>query len=84
MLRRRGLHGNIVIHRSSIKYRVPVNGQRILAQATATPAEDIQYFFELLDRKSQSKLEVCVELPGETGPLVTFRGSYVVLDVSSS
>ena len=84
MLRRRGLDGNIVIHRSTIKYRLPVHDRLIVARAVALPAEEIDYFFDLLDEKGQSKLDVTVEIPGETETLVIFRGSYVVLDASTS
>ncbi len=71
--------GNIVIHRSTIKYLKPVTSSEIYAHCRpVTPAES-QYFLEMLDDKGQTKLELAVEIPGIEGPAVLFKGSYVVL-----
>lgn len=74
-----GRRGNIVIHRSTIKYIQPVTSLEIYAYCrSVTPAES-QYFVEMLDEKGQAKLELAVEVPGFEGPAVSFKGSYVVL-----
>jgi thioesterase domain-containing protein len=79
LLRQLGRHGNIVIHRSSIKYLEPVTSSEIYAHCRpATPAES-QYFLEMLDDKGQTKLELAAEVAGKDGPAVSFKGSYVVL-----
>jgi thioesterase domain-containing protein len=79
LLRELGRHGNIVIHRSTIKYLEPVMTSEIYALCRpVTPAES-QYFLEMLDDKGQTKLDVSVEVAGKQGPAVSFRGSYVVL-----
>ncbi len=79
LLRQLGRRGNIVIHRSSIKYLEPVTTAEIYALCRpVTPAES-QYFLEMLDDKGQTKLDVAVEVAGTMGPAVSFKGSYVVL-----
>jgi thioesterase domain-containing protein len=79
LLRELGRCGNIVIHRSTIKYLQPVTSSEIYAHCRpVTPAES-QYFLEMLDDKGQTKLELAVEIPGCEGPAVSFKGSYVVL-----
>jgi thioesterase domain-containing protein len=79
LLRELGRRGNIVIHRSTIKYLEPVTSSEIYAHChAATPAET-QYFLEMLDDKGQTKLDVSVEVAGSIGSAVSFRGSYVVL-----
>lgn len=79
LLRKLGRQGNIVIHRSNIKYLQPVTASEIHAHCRAvTPAES-QYFVEMLDDKGQAKLELAVEIAGCEGPAVSFKGSYVVL-----
>ncbi|MCC7474488.1 MAG: YiiD C-terminal domain-containing protein [Pirellulales bacterium] len=79
LLRELGRGGNIVIHRSSIKYLEPVTAPVIFAHCRpASPAES-QYFLEMLDGKGLTKLELSVEVPGTDGPAVSFKGSYVVL-----
>jgi thioesterase domain-containing protein len=79
LLRELGRGGNIVIHRSTIKYLEPVTTSEIYALCRpVTPAES-QYFLEMLDDKGQTKLDVAVEVAGKDGPAVSFKGSYVVL-----
>ena len=78
-MRKLGRTGNIVIHRSTIKYLEPVTTAEIYALCRpATPTES-QYFLEMLDDKGQTKLELAVEVAGRFGPAVSFKGSYVVL-----
>ena len=74
-----GDSGNIVIHRSTIKYQEPVTSSEIYARCQpVTPAES-QHFLEMLDDKGQTKLDLAVEVAGRDGPAVSFNGSYVVL-----
>jgi thioesterase domain-containing protein len=79
LLRELGRHGNIVIHRSTIKYLEPVMTSEIYALCRAATPEETQHFLEMLDDKGQTKLDVSVEVAGKNGPAVSFRGSYVVL-----
>src|SRR5215204_84525 len=84
LLRKLGRSGNIVIHRSQIKYLEPVTTSEIYAHCRpVTPAES-QYFLEMLDEKGQTKIELAVEIPGALGPAVSFKGSYVVLPWGSA
>jgi len=83
LLRRRGLDCKIVIRRGTIRYLRPVTSAEIIAQALPIDPDEIDYFFELLQSKSTSKLDVAVVIADEAGPLVTFRGSYVVQGVSA-
>lgn len=79
LLRQLGRCGNIVIHRSTIKYAEPVTSPEIDALCRAVTPAETQYFLEMLDDKGQTKLEVSVEVAGKNGAAVSFRGSYVVL-----
>lgn len=79
LLRELDRRGNIVIHRSSIKYLEPVSSSEIYAHCCAVTAAERQHFLEMLDDKGQSKLDLAVEVPGSGGPAVSFKGSYVVL-----
>jgi len=79
LLRTLGRSGNIVIHRSNIKYLEPVTSSEIYARCRAATAEESQHFLEMLDYKGQTKLELAVEVAGSQGPAVSFKGSYVVL-----
>jgi thioesterase domain-containing protein len=79
LLRELGRHGNIVIHRSTIKYLEPVMTTEIYALCRSATSEETQHFLEMLDDKGQTKLDVSVEVAGKQGPAVSFRGSYVVL-----
>jgi thioesterase domain-containing protein len=79
LLRELGRGGNIVIHRSTIKYLEPVTSSEIYALCRSVSATETQHFLEMLDDKGQTKLDVSVEVAGKTGPAVSFRGSYVVL-----
>jgi thioesterase domain-containing protein len=79
LLRTLGRSGNIVIHRSNIKYLQPVTSSEIYARCRPAAPEESQHFLEMLDDKGQSKLELAVEVAGSDGPAVSFKGSYVVL-----
>lgn len=79
LLRELGRRGNIVIHRSSIKYLEPVTSSEIYAHCHPVTAADRQHFLDMLDNKGQSKLELAVEVAGREGAAVSFKGSYVVL-----
>lgn len=74
-----GRRGNIVIHRSSIKYLQPVTSAEIYAYCRSVTPAEMQHFVEMLDDKGQAKLDLSVEVPGFEGPAVSFKGSYVVL-----
>lgn len=79
LLRKLGRGGNIVIHRSTIKYLEPVTSTEIFAVCRPATLAESQYFLEMLDDKGQTKLELAVEVAGKEGPAVSFKGSYVVL-----
>ena len=71
--------GSIVIRRSSIRYQEPVTSADILARCHPVTTEARDYFLEMLDDKKQAKLDLVVEITGPAGPLVSFSGSYVVV-----
>jgi thioesterase domain-containing protein len=79
LLRELNRHGSIVIHRSTIKYLQPVTSSEIYAHCKPATEAESQYFLEMLDDKGQTKLDLVVEVPGNSGPAVSFKGSYVVL-----
>lgn len=79
LLKEAGRRGSIVIRRSSIRYQEPVTSSEIFARCEGVTAAARQYFVEMLDDKKQAKLDLVVEIPGPSGPLVSFNGSYVVL-----
>src|SRR5438046_5545141 len=58
LLRELGRGGNIVIHRSSIKYLEPVTSSEIYARCHHVSAAERQHFLEMLDDKGQTKLEL--------------------------
>ncbi len=80
LLSREGLAGNIVIRRSKIRYFRPVRSEEIVARSLPAEPEELAYFFELLRSKGKSKLDLSTEICDDQGPLVTFKGSYVVQD----
>ena len=53
----------------------------IQATSVAGPADEREYFFELLLSKGMSKIDVGVEIADAEGPFVSFTGSYVVQDL---
>lgn len=77
-LRERGLSGNIVIRRSDVRYLRPVRCETIEARGRGIAADDAAYFFELLESKGSSKVDVAAEIADAEGSLVSFKGSYVV------
>lgn len=80
LLAERGLAGNIVIRRSQIRYLRPVRGPWIAARGLPLDPDQRSFFFELLDSKGRSKIDVSCEVADADGPLVSFSGSYVVQD----
>lgn len=80
LLQNRGLEGNVVIRRSAIRYLKPVRSEQIVAQCRPLESEQVEYFFELLEGKGRSKIDVAVEIPHRDEPFVVFSGSYVVQD----
>jgi thioesterase domain-containing protein len=80
MLHQRGLEGNIVIRRSQIRYLRPVRSEAIIAHSLPIDADAEGFFFELLQSKGHSKLDVSTEIADAEGALVSFHGSYVVKD----
>ena len=79
LLKELNRRGNIVIRRSTIRYQEPVSSAEIFARCLPVSAEARQYFLEMLDDKKQAKLDLTVEIAGREGPLVSFNGSYVVM-----
>ena len=82
LLREKGLTGNIVIRRSGIRYLRPVRSPHIVAQSLPADREHVGYFFELLESKGRSKIDVAVAIADEQGAYVKFTGSYVVQEVA--
>ncbi|MDC0934929.1 YiiD C-terminal domain-containing protein [Pirellulales bacterium] len=82
LLRELGLQGNVVIRRSTIRYRRPVRSDEIRAKSRPLADDQVAYFFELLEGKGRSKIEVGVDIADDQGPLVSFEGSYVVQEYS--
>jgi len=80
LLGREGLSGSIVIRRGKIRYLRPVVTSDIVASGLPIDPESIAYCFELLRNKGRTKLEIASEIADESGPLVSFQGSYVVLN----
>lgn len=78
LLKELGRDGNIVIQRSAIRYQTPVETPEVLAQCGPIPTEVKSFFLEMLDEKSQTKLDLKVEVPGTDRPAVAFEGSYVI------
>jgi len=78
LLEQKGLAGNIVIRRGTIRYLRPVHLPEIVAAGLAIDADELAFFFELLQSKGKSKLDVAVEVADEQGAYVAFKGSYVV------
>jgi thioesterase domain-containing protein len=79
LLKELNRRGNIVIRRSTIRYQEPVTTAEILAHCQPVAADARQYFLEMLDEKKQAKIDLTVEIAGPSGPLVSFNGSYVVM-----
>ena len=84
LLKELNRQGNIVIRRSTIRYQEPVTSPEIFARCQPVTAEAQQYFLEMLDEKRQAKLDLTVEIAGPAGPLVSFNGSYVVMQDGAS
>jgi thioesterase domain-containing protein len=80
LVRDEGIHGNIVIRRSNIRYLRPVRSAEIVARGLPLDPTGEEFFFELLRSKGRSKIDVAAEITDAEGPLVTFTGSYVVQD----
>jgi thioesterase domain-containing protein len=78
LLEQQNLSGNIVIRRGNIRYRRPVRMPHIVARGLPLDRDAVDYFFELLRNKKNSKLDVAVEITDAQGPMVSFQGSYVV------
>lgn len=75
-----GHKGSTVIRRSSIKYREPVQTERVQALCLPVSPTDLQFFSEMLLEKGQAKLDHFVQIEGEDPDraAVLFAGSYVV------
>jgi len=80
LLAQKGVSGNVVIRRSSIRYLRPVRTSKIIARGQSIDAEELAFFFDLLESKGKSKIDLAVEISDEQGPYVSFHGSYVVQD----
>lgn len=80
LLENLGHRGSTVIRRSSIKYREPVQTERVQATCLPVSETDLLYFSEMLLEKGQAKLDHFVQIEGETAEraAVLFAGSYVV------
>ena len=79
LLKDLGRNGMIVIRRSTIRYHEPVTLADVMARALPVATEARQYFLEMLDDKKQAKLDLTVEIAGTERTLVSFGGSYVVV-----
>lgn len=79
LLEQLGESGSTVLRRSSIKYREPVEADRVVAQCLPPREADWAHFAEMLRVKGQAKLDHVVEIAGSAKkrPAVLFAGSYV-------
>jgi len=86
MLAKQSLLSNIVIRRGAIRYVRPVCTPEFIAISLPREEHLEAYFYELLENKGKSKLDVSVDITDDQGPYVMFKGSYVVQlqDTSSS
>lgn len=78
LLRERGMSGNVVIRRSSIRYLRPVRSEAIEACGLPADPEQLAYFLELLTSKGRSKIDCQVQIADDAASYVSFQGSYVV------
>ncbi|NOY28878.1 MAG: hypothetical protein GXP28_01515 [Planctomycetes bacterium] len=76
LLQQKGLTGNVVIRRGTIRYLL--RSSEIVATGLPIDSDELGFFFELLQSKGKSKLDIAVEIADEQGPYVVFKGSYVV------
>ena len=83
LLGKKGISGNVVIRRSSIRYLRPVRTPEIVAKGNLIDSDELGFFYDLLDSKGKSKLDLSVEIADEQGAYVLFQGSYVVQDPAS-
>jgi len=74
-----GSGGDIVIRRGKIRYLKPLKDDPILSTSNPLDPLQLDYFYEMLAEKGQSKLDVDVTIPATEGLAVRFSGSYVVL-----
>lgn len=77
LLKTRGLNSNTVIRRGNIRYLRPICSPNIVAKGLPIDADELAYFYELLQSKGKSKIDIAVEIADDQGPYVTFKGSYV-------
>lgn len=80
LLARANMAGNVVIRRGKIRYHRPVLSPEIVATGLPIDPDELEFFFELMRGKGKSKLDVSSKIEDLAGPLVSFTGSYVVLD----
>jgi len=78
LLAQKGLTGNVVIRRGSIRYLRPVRVPEIVALGQPIDPDSLDFFFEFLESKGKSKLDLAVEIADAQGPYVKFKGSYVI------
>ena len=84
ILHQHALRGNIVIRRSAIKYLQPVESADIVARCRTPSEKDKEHFLDMLREKGQSKIDLRAEIEQGSETVVSFHGSYVVLDGKSS
>ena len=84
LLKELNRRASVVIRRSTIRYQEPVTSADIFARCQPVTAEARQYFLDMLDDKKQAKLDLVVEITGPAGTLVSFTGSYVVIQDSAA
>jgi thioesterase domain-containing protein len=70
--------GNIVIRRSNIRYLRPVRHEAIVARGLPLDPTGLEFFYEFLRSKGNSKIDIAAEIADADGPLASFQGSYVV------
>jgi thioesterase domain-containing protein len=78
LLKSNGLKGNVVIRRGKIRFLRPVRTPEIVATGLKINPEELAYFFELLQSKGKSKIDIHAEIADDQGAYVSFKGSYVV------
>lgn len=76
LLRDRGLHGQVVVQDSSVRYLRPVTGD---FEARAKPLEvaAVARFLDAVQRKGRGRIELAVVVADAGGEAVAFHGRYV-------
>lgn len=75
-LREAGVHADLVIYRSDMRYRRPVTG-RLISRCRAPPDAELERFHRDLDERRRASLELKVELLENERVALGYSGEYV-------